>query len=393
VAEGEPKYDALEDKLFERKRRRSPSRKQWSTPMTTHEQAGAKEEVELKMSMEVGARRGVARHQGVASGEEELPVESALPAFDGANGWLNSQPLTPSGLRGNVLLVQFWTYTCINWLRTLPYIRAWAEKYRDAGLVVIGVHTPEFGFEKQVDNVRRAAHEMGIHYPVAVDNDYLIWGAFANHYWPALYFADAQGRIRHHRFGEGDYERSEMVIRQLLAESGFAVPPDGLANVDASGSEAAADWADLKSPENYVGYDRTSAFKGSEGVVPKRRHVYGAPARLPLNHWALAGDWTVAAETITLNEPGGRIAYQFHARDLHLVMGPTAGGTNVRFRVLIDGQPASAANGVDVDSQGNGTVVVQRMYQLIRQSKPVVDRRFEIEFLDSGVDAFVFTFG
>ena len=234
---------------------------------------------------------------------------------------------------------------------------------------------------------------MGIHYPIATDNDYDVWRAFANHYWPALYFADAQGRIRHHRFGEGDYERSEMVIRQLLSEAGFAFIPQGLVSVHAGGSEAAADWGDLNSPENYLGYDRTDGFEGSEGVVPDKRHVYIAPTRLQPNHWALAGDWTVAAGAITLNEPHGSIAYRFHARDLHMVMGPAVAGSEARFRVLIDGQPPGAAHGVDVDSQGNGTVANQRMYQLVRQPKPIVDRRFEIEFVDSGVDAFVFTFG
>ena len=345
------------------------------------------------MSTDVGQNRVVTRHLGVGSRAADLVVEGALPSFDGATAWLNSPALTPDGLRGRVVLVQFWTYTCINWLRTLPYVRSWAEKYKAQGLVVIGVHTPEFGFEKQIDNVRRAAHEMGIDYPIAIDSDYSVWRTFANHYWPALYFADAQGNIRHHRFGEGDYERSEMVIQQLLAEAGIDSIPDGLVAVDAAGSEAAADWVDLRSPENYLGLDRTTSLEGLDTLAQDKRHAYIAPARLRLNHWALAGDWTVAAEAITLNQPNGRIAYQFHSRDLHLVMGPTVAGSKVRFRVLIDGHPPSAAHGVDVDSQGNGTVADQRMYQLIRQPKPVVDRRFEIEFLDSGVDAFVFTFG
>lgn len=331
------------------------------------------------MSMQVGEPGGAPRHQGVALGEQ-LPVESMLPRFDGATGWLNSQPLTQAGLRGSVVLVQFWTYTCINWLRTLPYIRAWAGKYKDAGLVVIGVHSPEFGFEKQLDNVRRAANEIGIPYPVAIDNDYEVWRAFANHYWPALYFADAQGRIRHHRFGEGDYERSEMVIRQLLAAAGRDALPQGLVDVGAIGPEAAADWVDLRSPENYLGSDRTSNF--DQTPTPSR-----------LNHWALSGDWTVAPDLIHLNEPSGRISYRFHARDLHLVMGPAGRGNAVRFRVLIDGLPPGAAHGVDVDSEGRGTVTDQRMYQLIRQTKPIADRTFEIEFLDAGAEAFAFTFG
>jgi thiol-disulfide isomerase/thioredoxin len=329
------------------------------------------------MSTEVGQLG--ARHQGVASAHD-LPVEDRMASFDGAITWFNSKPLTPEGLRGSVVLVQFWTYTCINWLRTLPYVRGWAQKYTDHGLVVIGVHTPEFEFEKKLDNLRRAAEDMRIRYPIAVDSDYAVWQAFANHYWPALYFADAQGRIRHHRFGEGDYERSEMVIRQLLAAAGKDALPQGLVEVDATGPEVAADWVDLGSQENYLGSDRTDNFEKT-------------PTRLQLNHWSLSGDWKVAPGSIHLKQPGGRISYGFHARDLHLVMGPAAGVTSVRFRVLIDGQAPGSAHGVDVDAQGNGTVAEQRMYQLIRQAKPITDRQFEIEFLDSGVEAFVFTFG
>ena len=344
------------------------------------------------MSMQTGRDR-LGRHQSVAAGAADLPVEGALPSFDGAGGWLNSQPLTPSGLRGRVVLVQFWTYTCINWLRTLPHLRAWARRYRDHGLVVIGVHTPEFGFEHELENVRRAAQSRGIDYAIAIDNDYEVWQAFANHYWPALYFVDAGGHIRHHRFGEGDYERSEMVIQQLLREAGVDAVPEGWLAVEAAGSEAEADWADLRSPENYLGHDRTSHFESPTGVALDRRHVYSAPARLRLNHWGLLGEWTVRADSILLNAPDGRIANQFHARDLHLVMGPAASGAPVRFHVLLDGEVARAAHGVDVDEKGNGTVVEQRMYQLVRQQQPIGDRRFEIEFLDAGVEAFVFTFG
>jgi thiol-disulfide isomerase/thioredoxin len=335
----------------------------------------------------------VGRHQGVAAGAVDLPVEGALPSFDGANGWLNSQALTPNGLRGRVVLVQFWTYTCINWLRTLPYVRAWAERYRDHGLVVIGVHTPEFRFEHDLDNVRRATQARRIDYPIALDNDYAVWRAFANHYWPALYFVDAQGRIRHHRFGEGDFERSEMIIKQLLRDAGVDGIPEGLALVEGQGAEAAADWADLRSPETYLGYDQTVNFESPTGLAPGRRQVYATQARLSLNAWGLSGDWTVGADAILLNEPSGRIACQFHARDLHLVLGPAARGTTVRFRVFIDGRPVGAAHGVDVDDEGNGTVVEQRMYQLIRQPQPIGNHRFEIEFLDAGVEAFVFTFG
>jgi thiol-disulfide isomerase/thioredoxin len=323
----------------------------------------------------------------------QLPIEGELPSLSGATEWLNSQPLTAVGLRGNVVLISFWTYTCINWLRSLPYVRAWAEKYKQHGLVVIGVHTPEFEFERNVDNVRRAAKEMRVDYPIAIDSDYAIWRAFDNHYWPALYFVDVQGHIRHHQFGEGDYEQSEMILQQLLAEAGIGDIGQELVSVEASGAEAAADWGSLRSPENYLGYERTENFASPGGAVLDERRVYAAPAHLSLNQWALSGDWTVERQATLLNQAGGRIAYRFHARDLHLVMGPAARGTSVRFRVRIDGQPPGAAHGSDVDDQGNGTVSEQRLYQLIRQPQPITDRLFEIEFLDSGVETFAFTFG
>jgi thiol-disulfide isomerase/thioredoxin len=323
----------------------------------------------------------------------QLPVEGELPSFGGANAWLNSEPLTPGSLRGKVVLVQFCTYTCINWLRTLPYVRAWAEKYKGQGLAVVGVHTPEFEFEKDGDNVRRALKEMGVAYPVAVDNDYAIWSAFDNRYWPALYFADAQGRVRHHHFGEGEYEQSEGVIQQLLAEAGAGGGSGELVSVEGRGIEAAADWGSLKSPENYVGYGRAENFASPGGAAADERRDYAAPAQLGLNQWALAGDWTVGRGAVVLNKAGGRIACRFHARDLHLVMGPASRGKSVRFRVALDGQAAGAAHGGDVDEQGNGTVTEQRLYQLVRQPKPVTDRRFEIEFLDPGAEAFAFTFG
>jgi len=322
-----------------------------------------------------------------------LPVEGELPSFGGASGWLNSQPLTKDGLRGKVVLVDFWTYTCINWLRTLPYVRAWAGKYKEQGLVVIGVHTPEFRFEKDLDNVRRAVKDRKIDFPVAIDNDYGIWRAFDNHYWPALYFIDAQGRIRHHQFGEGGYERTERIIQQLLGEAGSSGIGDHLAAVEARGVEAEADWPDLKSPENYLGHERTENFVSPGGAALDKRRVYAAPARLKLNDWALSGDWTVKRDAVALNKGNGRIAYRFHARDLHLVMAPAARGSSVRFRILVDGQPPGAAHGTDVDDQGNGTVSGQRLYQLIRQPNPIADRLFEIEFLDPGVEAFAFTFG
>ena len=316
-----------------------------------------------------------------------------MPSLDGATGWLNSPPLTAAGLRGKVVLVEFSTYSCINWLRTLPYVRAWAEKYKDQGLVVIGVHTPEFEFEKNIDNVRWAMKDMRIDYPIAIDSDYAIWRAFRNNSWPAFYFVDAQGTIRHQRNGEGEYDLSERAIQKLLSEAGASGIGRELVSVDARGAEAAADWGNLRSPENYVGYERTQNFSSPGGVLPEKRRVYAAPARLSLNHWALSGDWTVGKQATMLNKSNGRIAYCFHARDLHLVMGPAVRGYSVRFRILIDGQAPRAARGGDVDEQGNGTVIEQRMYQLIRQPKPIAARQVEIEFLDSGVEAFSFTFG
>jgi thiol-disulfide isomerase/thioredoxin len=322
-----------------------------------------------------------------------LPSEGELPSLGSATEWVNSRPLTTADLRGKVVLIDFWTYSCINWLRSLPYVRAWAGKYKDQGLVVIGVHAPEFAFEKDIGNVRRATKDMRIDYPIAIDNDHTIWRAFKNEYWPALYFVDARGNIRHHQFGEGEYERSERIIQQLLAAAGIGDIGHELVSVDARGAEAAADWGNLKSPENYVGHERTANFASPGGAALNKRRVYTAPARLRLNHWALLGDWTVGAQAIALNQANGRIAYRFHARDLHLVMGPAVQGTPVQFRVLINGQPPGDAHGIDVDAQGKGTVAEQRLYQLIRQRGPIADRQFEIEFLDSGVEAFAFTFG
>jgi thiol-disulfide isomerase/thioredoxin len=319
--------------------------------------------------------------------------QSELRALERADAWLNSPPLTPSALRGKVVLIDFWTYTCINWRRTLPYVRAWAEKYRDQGLVVIGVHAPEFEFEKNLNNVRWAVTDMQIGYPVAIDNDHAIWRAFKNQYWPALYFADAEGRVRHHYFGEGGFEQSEMILQALLREAGASGVSREPVSVEARGLDAAADWRNLRSIENYVGFQRTEDFASPGGLVPDKPRAYERPARLGLNQWALSGDWTMKKDASALNKAGGRIAYRFHARDLHLVMGPAAPGTSVKFRVLIDGQPPGAAHGVDVDEQGNGTVAEQRLYQLIRQPYPIVDRQFEIEFFASGIEAFAFTFG
>ncbi len=330
---------------------------------------------------------------GLHTASARLPVESRLPSFEGATGWLNSLPLSADGLRGKVVLVNFWTYTCINWLRQLPYVRAWAGKYAGQGLVVIGVHTPEFTFEHNLDNVRRAVQDTRVDYPVAIDNDYAVWSAFANHYWPALYFADAQARIRHHHFGEGEYQRSEMVIQQLLDEAGSTGTGHDLVAVDARGAEAPADWVTLRSPENYAGYGRTENFASPGGVVPGKPHLYTAPERLRLNDWALAGDWTMEEEATTLNTAGGQIACRFQARDVNLVMGPAAAGTPVRFRVLIDGQPPGADHGTDVDQNGSGTLSEQRLYQLVRQQGHVTERTFEITFPDPGAAAYSFTFG
>ena len=323
----------------------------------------------------------------------QLPVEGRMPSLDSAIGWLNSRPLTAAGLRGRAVLVNFWTYTCINWLRTLPYVRAWAERYAQQGLVVAGVHTPEFDFEHDLDNVRRAAEDLRVTYPIAIDSNYGIWNAFGNRYWPAFYFVDTQGQIRHHRFGEGEYEQSEMILQQLLTEAGRGGIDQDLVSVDATGVEAAADWASLWSPENYLGYQRTENFASSNGAVLDTPHAYAAPTRLRLNHWALAGAWTVKRQATVLNQAEGRIVYRFHARDLHLVMGPAAPGMPVRFRVRIDGQPPGAAHGTDVDDQGNGTATEPRLYQLIRQPGPVSERTFEITFVDPGIHAYAFTFG
>ena len=315
-----------------------------------------------------------------------------LAALARASAWLNSPRLTAADLLGKVVVVDFCTYTCINWLRTLPYVRAWSQKY-SRGLVVIGVHTPEFGFEKNLDNVRRAVRQLRIEYPIAIDNDYSIWRAFNSQAWPALYFVDARGRVRQHYFGEGQYDRSETIIQRLLAEAGAGGPRDGIVSVDASGIETAADWDSLRSPETYVGHERTENFASPGGADLDRRRRYAPPRRLALNQWALAGEWTMGREATVLGSSNGRILYRFHARDLHLVMAPPRQGTSVRFRVSIDGEPPGSAHGLDVDDGGRGMLVEPRLYQLIRQAKPIVDRQFEIEFLDPGVETFAFTFG
>ncbi|CAG9171109.1 Protein DipZ [Cupriavidus laharis] len=324
-----------------------------------------------------------------------LPVEGQFPGLTGAVEWINSPPLSAEALRGKVVLVDFWTYSCINCLRTLPYVKAWADKYRDQGLVVIGVHAPEFAFERNIDNVRKAAHDLGVNYPIAIDNNYAIWRAFGNHYWPAHYFIDAQGRIRFHHFGEGEYEKSEAVIRQLLAEAGHGdVTKVAMTNSNAmQGVEMAADNDALRSPETYVGYVRAENFASPGGAKADQPKDYTVPARPALNEWGLAGNWKVGAEQATLERANGRIIYRFHARDLHLVLGPGADGKPVRFRVTIDGNAPGASHGTDVAADGSGTVRQQRLYQLVRQSGDIHDRTFAIEFLAPGVQAYAFTFG
>ena len=321
-----------------------------------------------------------------------LPVEGKLPQLGGATAWLNSEPLTPADLRGTVIAVQFCTFSCINWLRTVPYVRAWADKYRD-GLVVLGAHSPEFPFEHDVEKIRAALASMGIDHPIAVDNDFAVWRAFHNEYWPALYIVDARGRIRYHHFGEEAYQRSERVIQQLLAEAGNDGSDHDLVSVEPDGVYLAANWNTLASPETYVGYARTTGFASPGGLGPDRSRVYVEPPRLKLNQWALAGDWTVDEQITTLNKPGGRIVYRFHGRDLNLVIGKRADSGPVRFVVRLDGEPPNKARGLDIDERGHGAVSEERLYQLIRQHGPITERTFEITFTDAGAQAYVFTFG
>jgi cytochrome c biogenesis protein CcdA/thiol-disulfide isomerase/thioredoxin len=321
-----------------------------------------------------------------------LGVEGGFPPLSGAVAWLNSPPLTAEGLRGKVVLIDFWTYSCINCLRSIPYIKAWAEKYKDHGLVVIGVHTPEFAFERKVNNVQAAVSDLKISYPIAIDSDYAIWRAFDNQYWPAHYFIDAQGRTRYHHFGEGDYDESERVIQQLLAEAGDKGYSPELVSVKASGAEAPASMIETQSPETYIGYSRAENFVSPGGAVKDQSHVYSTESP-KLDQWSLAGDWTISPESATLNKEGGRIAYRFRARDLHLVLGPAAEGKQIRYRVTIDGVAPGADHGDDVDADGRGVVNEHRLYQLIREGGGISDHTFEIEFLDPGVQAYAFTFG
>ncbi|HVS24845.1 MAG TPA: cytochrome c biogenesis protein DipZ [Gammaproteobacteria bacterium] len=339
------------------------------------------------------AMAGGAMMSARGAGASSLPVVGKLPPLDGVTEWLNSPPLTADGLRGHVVVVDFWTYSCINCLRALPYVKAWYEKYRNQGLVVIGVHAPEFAFEKDVRNVRREVRDLGIEYPVAVDNDYALWRAFGNQYWPAHYFIDARGDIRHTHFGEGEYDVSERVIQQLLAEAGTAGLPSGLVAATAEGAALPSDELHVLSQETYIGHARAENFASPGGQVPGAAHSYTLPPRLALNEWALDGSWTVGEESAAANAAPSRIAFHFQARDLHLVLGPGADGKPIRFRVRLDGALPSADHGTDVDADGNGTVSEERLYQLIRQSGDVRDRTFEIEFLDPGVVGYAFTFG
>ena len=350
--------------------------------------SGAGDRVPSAVEMTDAAGATMAPRQAQAA----LPVEGALPPLAGAVKWLNSPPLTAEGLRGKVVVVSFWTYSCINCLRAIPYVRAWAKTYRDQGLVVIGVHTPEFAFEKKIANVEKAVTALQVDYPVAIDNDFAIWRAFFNHYWPALYVIDPKGQIRYHHFGEGEYERGEQVIRQLLAEAGQSVPREGSVAVKASGAEAASDVSAVGSPETYLGFAKAENFISPGGLLRNGSHRYDAPPPR-LNQWALSGKWTIGEEHAMLDGETGSIVYRFRARDLHLVLGAADGGKPVRFRVRIDGAMPGENHGADVAPDGSGTVTDHRLYQLVRQSGPIMDHTFEIEFLDPGVQAYAFTFG
>ncbi|VVM43143.1 Protein DipZ [Pseudomonas fluorescens] len=345
------------------------------------------DKLSAKPEQKGGAMMAAANHS------DTLPIEGTLPPLEGAVQWLNSPPLTAEALKGKVVLVDFWTYSCINCLRTLPYVKAWAEKYRDQGLVVIGVHAPEFAFERDVSNVTKAMKDLGITYPVAIDNAYKIWRAFDNQYWPAHYFADAKGQIRYHHFGEGDYAESERVIQQLLREAGARNVAGGLIQADAKGVQQTPDMNEVQSPETYLGFQRAENFISTGTLATNQVANYPAAGNLALNHWTLEGQWNVGGQQATLDQPGGRIVYRFHARDLHLVLGPGADGKPVRFNVTVDGQAPGEAHGTDVAPDGSGTVTEQRLYQLVRQPGAVQDHTFTIEFLDPNVAAYAFTFG
>jgi thiol-disulfide isomerase/thioredoxin len=318
--------------------------------------------------------------------------EGRMPDLDGAVGWLNSAGLSTKALRGKVVLVNFWTYSCINSLRELPYMKAWATKYKDAGLVVIGVHAPEFGFERNPANVKNAVSSLNIAYPIPIDSHHSIWDAFHNEYWPADYFIDGKGRIRYHHFGEGEYDKSEREIQTLLRENGAIGLDESLVHITADGPEAPPS-NDVRSPETYVGYARAENFASPERIARGSRRTYSPPVRPALNQWGLAGSWNIGGEIGTLETAPGRIAFRFHSRDLHMVLGPAKNGAAVRFKVTLDGAAPGDNHGVDSAADGSGEVREPRMYQLIRQKGPIKDVTFEIEFLDPGVEAFSFTFG
>jgi thiol-disulfide isomerase/thioredoxin len=339
------------------------------------------------------ARCNMSRSRETSEREEGGTIaESELTSLAHATAWINTPALTAERLRGKVVLVQFCTFTCVNWLRTLPYTRAWAQKYGDMGLVVIGAHTPEFSFEHDLGNVRTTLRALRVKYPIAVDNEYAIWRGFDNQYWPALYLIDSTGIMRYHHFGEGNYAESERMIQQLLTEAG-AQPGAGLVSVDPYGIEVPADWSNVSSPETYVGYDKAETFASPEGTVQDRPRVYTTPGKLAQNQWSLDGDWTIGKERITSNAANARLTMAFHARDVNLVMGPPRNVPATRFRVSLDGRAPEASHGTDTDAEGTGTAGAPRTYQLIRQQSPIVDRVVQIEFLDPGVEAFVFTFG
>ena len=367
-----------------------PARKRWRTL--------------LKMSLFVAlffgmvfiiadVRKGSGMGLGNAAYATDAEASDPMRTLLETQQWLNTKALRAGDIRGKVVLVNFWTYSCINCLRILPHVRAWSDKYKSSGLIVIGVHTPEFAFEKDVDNVRKALVSLGVGYPVAIDNEYRIWRAFDNTAWPALYFVGADGRVRRHVLGEGEYDQSEQLIQQLLSEADATPVADGTVTVSGISTEAAPDERDLRSPETYIGYAQATNF-ASPGIVSENLpRVYATLSALPLNHWTLAGVWTIAGEYATLNDAPGSITYRFHARDLHLVLARLSQGHPIRFRVRIDGNPPGVDHGFDVDSDGWGSLEDDRLYQLVRQAGKVVDRTFEIEFFESGVHAYAFTFG
>jgi cytochrome c biogenesis protein CcdA/thiol-disulfide isomerase/thioredoxin len=365
----------------------------WDTNLLTKFSFVNTSRAEARLIDALGPKKPAGGLVNTASSQTVLADEGAMPELNGAVGWINSAPLTRASLRGKIVLIDFWTYSCINCLRALPYVEAWSEKYEDAGLVVIGVHTPEFAFEKEQSNVQKAVRDLKVKYPVAIDSDYKIWQAFNNQYWPAHYFIDSKGRIRYHHFGEGEYGDSERVIQRLLKENGATSLATGTINVSATGVEAPPAGDSVRSPETYIGYERAENFASTQPLAQDSRKVYSPRGRLSLNQWALGGSWTVSPESAVLQAASGKVVFRFHARDLHLVLGPAKDGKSVRFKVTLDGTPPGEDHGSDTDANGVGTVEEHRLYQLIRQNGAVEDRTFEIEFVDPGVQAFAFTFG